>query len=132
MGYSSGNPRYLDLRNEERFYVDTYTMSATSSYPLNYNNMRLRITKWRTRQHYLLPLGDGESLGINWVINDNKDAPYSNPMGTKTQNLPNFGQDMFGFSLVYYIDRNTFIPLTRERFARVIFPSTNVSPQNIF
>lgn len=131
MGLSSGNPRYLDLRDSEYLFVDTYTMSATSSYPLNQNNMRLRITQWTTQRHYLLPLYEGERL-VNWTIDDNKDAPYSNLLGNRAQYLPNFGSDMFGFSLVYYIDSSTFIPLTKERFARVRFPSTNIQPVSIF
>lgn len=124
-----GSPIYLDLTHAERLYINTNTVLG-GDIPLNRDSVWLRITNWLTQQEfYLSYLGSGTSLG-DWELN----GATGLILGINATQLPDMGTNMFGFSLVYEVDaqQSQFIPLTKELFARVKFPSGGSAPSDIF
>ena len=124
-----GSPVYLDLTHAERLYINTNTVLG-GDIPLNRDSVWLRITNWLTQEEfYLSYLGSGTSLG-DWELN----GATGLVLGINATQLPDMGTNMFGFSLVYEVDaqQSQFIPLTKELFARVKFPSGGSAPSDIF
>lgn len=132
-----GSPRYLDLTGKEYLMIDTATaVNGPESVTLDYNNVRLRITEWTSKKEwYCQTYGDEKNTAYYWTLGP--DTATGLKLKIAANALPDFGSGMFGFSMVYSPDsiinaQSSFLPLTKESFARVTFPATGNTPVDIF
>lgn len=123
-----GRVMVLDLTSATKFFFTTEAITG-GSIDLNQGNIRLRITDWGSNKEGYVPLGSGESLDNFSFGTSGKTSGYV--LGQNTSALPNLGQNIFGFSLVYISATGGYIPLTAEVFCNCKFPTTSYTPTNI-